>query len=37
MEVQLAESLTYPSQSYAQSFFSRLPTDARFQFNSLMT
>lgn len=30
MEVQLAETLTYPSQSYAKSFFATLPTDARF-------
>lgn len=30
MEAQLNEANTFPSQSYAQSFFSRLPTDNRF-------
>jgi len=30
MEAQLAETLTYPSQSYANSFFATLPTDTRF-------
>ena len=30
MEAQLTEPLTYPSQSYAASFFSVLPRDARF-------
>jgi len=30
MEAQLAETLTSPSQSYANSFFSVLPTDTRF-------
>lgn len=30
MESQLLESSTYPAQQYAQSFFSPLPTDARF-------
>ena len=30
MEAQLTEPLTYPSQSYAASFFSTLPRDGRF-------
>lgn len=30
MEAQLNEANTFPSQSYTQSFFSRLPTDNRF-------
>ena len=30
MEGQLSEANTFPSQSYAQSFFSLLPTDSRF-------
>lgn len=30
MEAQLNEANTFPSQSYAQSFFSKLPTDNRF-------
>ena len=30
MEAQLTEPLTYPSQSYAASFFSVLPRDGRF-------
>jgi hypothetical protein len=30
MESQLAEAGTFPAQIYAQSFFSKLPTDARF-------
>lgn len=30
MEAQLNEANTFPSQSYAQSFFTRLPTDNRF-------
>lgn len=30
MEAQLNEANTFPSQSYSQSFFSRLPTDNRF-------
>jgi hypothetical protein len=30
MESQLLESSTFPAQQYAQSFFSTLPTDARF-------
>ena len=30
MEAQLTEPLTYPSQSYASSFFSVLPRDSRF-------
>ena len=35
MEAQLSEANTFPSQSYAQSFFSRFPTDNRFLQNSL--
>ncbi len=30
MEAQLSEANTFPSQSYSQSFFTRLPTDNRF-------
>ena len=30
MESQLAEAGTFPAQLYAQSFFAKLPTDARF-------
>ena len=30
MEAQLTEASTYPSQIYANSFFSEYPTDARF-------
>jgi hypothetical protein len=30
MEAQLAEASTFPSQQYANSFFSNLPTDARY-------
>lgn len=30
MEAQLSEANTFPSQSYTQSFFTRLPTDNRF-------
>jgi hypothetical protein len=30
MESQIQQALTYPSQAYAQSFFAKLPTDARF-------
>ena len=30
MEAQITEPLTYPSQSYASSFFARVPRDARF-------
>ena len=30
MEAQITEPLTYPSQSYAASFFSRVPRDGRF-------
>jgi hypothetical protein len=29
MESQLQESLTYPAQEYAKSFFHRYPTDQR--------
>ena len=34
MEAQLSETLTYPSQSYANSFFAVLPTDTRFLQNT---
>ena len=30
MESQIQQSLTYPSQAYAQSFFAKYPIDARF-------
>lgn len=30
MEAQLSEANTFPSESYAQSFFNELPTDNRF-------
>ena len=30
MESQLQESLTFPAQEYAKSFFHRYPTDQRF-------
>jgi hypothetical protein len=32
MEAQLTESSTFPAQVYANSFFSDLPTDARYDF-----